>query len=409
MGWPATCRTLLLTFGLLPLALPAVADDRFQFSGFASFFISKSLERDELYGDSETVLPYKTEYRDYNKLGLRITVDLYDKLKFTTQMLAHGRDDFDPEFDWIFLSYQLDPNLVLHVGKYVTNYYMYSDHADIGYAYHWANAPDVIYGTNINKTLDGAKLVWNSRLASGWTSEFSFMLGQDETSVSRAGLETTMYMDNAFGMSWQLDHDWLGLRIGYMNSKTSADLTNTDLADIINLAALLNDQRLNDALAWNDDKAEFVGLGASLNFDKWFAVVETSCAIIRDALPLGDQHASYISVGTYLPYNTTLAFTVYQKIKHANNDILEIYYDAVDAFGYDPAILDPSLNGLTTGDLIRATQKIKREGITITVRWDFHSNAAFKAEYSIEQNKSYTPLAAETTPQAVQIGIDLVF
>src|SRR5690554_689096 len=148
----------------LPLAANADISDRFTFSGFASFVAAQSLEKNELYGDATSSVPHSTELRDYSKLGLRVRVDLQDNLTFTTQMLADGSNEFEPEFDWIFLSYNITPDLVLHMGKYVTNYFMYSDYADISYAYHWVEAPDAFYVTNINKTLEGAKLVWNSRM-----------------------------------------------------------------------------------------------------------------------------------------------------------------------------------------------------------------------------------------------------
>lgn len=410
MDWPihyGKALVLLCTLGMVPITQ---ANERFDFSGFASFGIAKSLERDETYGGgSSNNIPYKTEFRDYNTLGLRMTADLDDNLKFTTQMLAQGRNDFDPEFDWIFLSYNLNPNLVLHVGKYVTSYFMYSDYADISYAYQWVSAPDAIYGTNINKTLEGAKIVWNSRLAGGWTSELSVMIGQDESDISRANLKTTMYMDNAIGFSWQLDRDWLSLRAGYMTSNTTADLTETDLAFVVDMAALLNDNRLNDKLAWDDDRAEFLGLGGSLHFDHVFVIAEMSYSRIKEALPLGDQFAGYITVGTYVHPTTSIALTLYQRLKNVNDDTLKAYRDAVATYGSDPAQLLPEMNGNNTGDLLTATQKGKQEGLTLSIRWDFHSNAALKAEYLVEQKNTYGADKDNTSPQALRFGVDLMF
>lgn len=402
-------RTACYLLCCLPLSGHA-NNDRFQFSGFASFGIAKSLERDELYGESATSIPYKAEYRDYNKLGLRFTADLQDNLKFTAQLLANGREDFEPEFDWIFLSYNLNPNLVVHLGKYVTSYFMYSDYADISYAYQWVSAPDVIYGGNINKTLEGAKLVWNSRLGGGWTSELSILAGQDESDASSAGLDTTMDMNDAVGFAWQIDRDWLTLRTSYMYSKTGADLSGTQLAPILQLATALNSPDLNDALLWDEDKTQFVGFGTSLNFDHVFAIAEIAHSRIEDTIALGKQNAGYLTVGAYLPARITTALTLYHKRNKEGDELLKTYDDAVNTMGFDPTPAAPGMNGVSLRDLISGIQNKKREGLTLSGRWDFHSNAAFKAEYMHEWQKKHVPGQPEkVTPHAIRLGIDLVF
>src|SRR5690554_3402664 len=234
-----------------------------------------------------------------------------------------------------FLSYNITPDLVLHMGKYVTNYFMYSDYADISYAYHWLEAPDAIYGTNLNKTLEGAKLVWNSRMGAGWTSELSLSVGKDEADLGKVGVKgATLEMDRATGISWQVDHEWLSLRASYMRSKTSANLTGTqlDIDGILALAAsnpmmpftadqlgqILNDTSLRKSLSWQSADAQFIGLGGSLNFEHVFAVAEITYADMQDTIAIGKQTSAYLTVGTYLPKNTSIALTIYEKRNDVN-------------------------------------------------------------------------------------------
>src|SRR5690554_3560754 len=427
----------------LPAAAQADISDRFTFSGFASFIAAKSLEKDEPYGDATAKVPHATELRDYSKLGLRVSVDLLDNLTFTTQMLADGSNEFEPEFDWIFLSYNITPDLVLHAGKYVTNYFMYSDYADISYAYHWVEAPDAVYGTNLNKTLEGAKLVWNSRMGAGWTSELSLSVGKDEVDMSKVGVEgATLKMGRAIGFAWQVDHEWLSLRASYMSSKTSANLERTqlDISGILSGAAaqaqsaidagfgtpelqvlagvgntnLLNDASLNRALAWRSADAQFIGLGGSLNFDYVFAVAEVTYANMEDTIAIGDQTSGYLTIGTHLPKSTSIAVTIYEKRNDVNKSIerkLEQGTATAVANESDPSKIPAiyAASGIVNAVLLQ-TQKRKRDGITVSGRWDFHSNASLKAEYNYEwQTHNPQGKKEKFTPNVVRLGIDLVF
>lgn len=414
----SSTAALTLVCGL-PAAAQADISDRFTFSGFASFIAAKSLEKDEPYGDATAKVPHATELRDYSKLGLRVSVDLLDNLSFTTQMLADGSNEFEPEFDWIFLSYNITPDLVLHMGKYVTNYFMYSDYADISYAYHWVEAPDAIYGTNLNKTLEGAKLVWNSRMGAGWTSELSLSVGKDEADLGKVGVKgATLEMDRATGISWQVDHEWLSLRASYMRSKTSANLTGTqlDIDGILALAAsnpiILNDTSLRKSLSWQSADAQFIGLGGSLNFEHVFAVAEITYADMQDTIAIGKQTSAYLTVGTYLPKNTSIALTIYEKRNDVNKNIerklAQGTATAIANYPADEAAIRAASDVID--NVLLQTQERKRDGITVSGRWDFHSNASLKAEYTYEQQTHYPGgLKDKITPNVVRLGIDLVF
>lgn len=428
------CSMTALLCGL-PLSSYANSSlgERVHFSGFASFTAAKSLEKKEIFGDSTYNIPARAEIRDYSKVGFRVNVDLQEKLGFTAQMLADGKNDFKPEFDWLFLSYAITPDLVVHVGKYVTSYFMYSDYTDISYAYHWIEAPDAVYGAQaINKTLDGAKLVWNTRMGNNWTSELSLMAGKDKVDLDSVGVEgSTLEMSRALGIAWQVEHEWLTLRASHMYTKTSANLKGTildpsiltaaalveggacaDIMSCLNSPLVTNNQALNDAnlkktISWKDSVGGYSGLGASVNFQHVFATAEVTYTNIENTLAIGKQQAGYLTIGTYLPKQTTLAITFYKKKNIASQDIK-------DALSDIQATINPSTDFgemATIGAInyvLNNTQKRNREGITLSARWDFHNNAALKAEYMYEQQKDFINNKT-LTPQAVRVGVDLAF
>ena len=460
---------------LLCMPLLSHANDNIRFSGFASFVTGKSLGDDTFRG-----IPDSFELRDMSKLGLRMTADLGDQLSMTTQMVALGASDYEPEFDWIFASYNFTPNLVLHIGKYVTPYFMYSDYVDIGYAYQWTAAPHVVYGRGVNKTLDGAKLMWSQRIGS-WTSELSLMTGTDNSSLSNAGLDTDLVLKDSIGAAWQMERDWLSLRAVYLTSSSTVDLTGTQLqadnlldrilsaenpqtgfnaaqsavgelaaqaititaddADAI-MSAALNDPSAadfkNTFSAWDDADVSFTGFGAALNFSQVFAVAEITEVQFDEIIALGKSTTGYLTLGTYLPRNTSIALTLYEQRDKASKafikDVTNSYADfntdpGSDAFaaafaaasatdavtqdGEDAGTIAGTtlgvMNGFLEGGLeptVEGIQVDKRQGVSLSGRWDFHSNAALKVEYLVEDVKN---LQAETRPRAIRFGLDLVF
>lgn len=412
---------LCLLLSIIPQLVLAANFDRVQFSGFASFVAAKSLKKNHLYGDATSSIPHATELRDYSKLGLRVSVDLYDKLSFTTQMLADGRDDFKPEFDWVFLSYAITPDLVVHVGKYVTSYFMYSDYSDISYAYQWVEAPNAVYGTNINKTLEGTKLVWTSSLSPNWSSELSLMAGKDKTNLDKVGVSGASFkMRSAFGIAWQVEHDWLTLRASHMATRSSADIANTRLDVRYNLketpyenSDVFEHPGLKNILDWKSSPGHFSSLGASTHFQKFFTVAEITHTNLKNTIAIGKQSAGYFTIGTYLPKQVTLALTVYKKRNKYNSNVSKAIERAVAASNDANA----AQIGHFLTSMLNNIQNRNREGFTLSSRWDFHSNAALKAEYMYEWQTDYPKdfsfsgqiKKRHTHPQALRLGVDLAF
>ncbi|NRB42266.1 MAG: hypothetical protein HRU20_27990, partial [Pseudomonadales bacterium] len=152
---------------LSPIAVNAAETD-INFSGFASFVSAKAISDESegaLHGIDRDI-----EYRDFNKLGLRMDADLRDNLTFTAQFKVHGANDYQPEVDWLFATYSFLPNLSLSVGKVRVPLYMYSDYLDVGYAYQWISPPYSVYGLPSFTSMEGAKLSWTADLGGDWSS-----------------------------------------------------------------------------------------------------------------------------------------------------------------------------------------------------------------------------------------------
>ena len=110
---------LYFTFLICVLSLPAKA--AIKFSGYGSVIAGKTLgtvddpfnpgqKRDEiLTADFYDVGQYTNDltFNAESIFALQAVMDLSPDFKVTAQLVAKGVDDFEPEFDWYYLTYHI--------------------------------------------------------------------------------------------------------------------------------------------------------------------------------------------------------------------------------------------------------------------------------------------------------------
>lgn len=102
---------LTLTLAAL-LAAPAHAD--LTINGFASIKAGMTLDSDStLYGYTDEL-----DFKNESLFAVQVMSDLGEKLSVTAQLMGRGREDFNAEFEWAFLSYQLTDNMQINAGTF---------------------------------------------------------------------------------------------------------------------------------------------------------------------------------------------------------------------------------------------------------------------------------------------------
>jgi hypothetical protein len=72
-------------------------------NGFASIVGGKSLDSDStLYGYDDDI-----SFKNESVFALQLSADLMEKLTATAQIVARGENDFDAEFEWAYVTYEL--------------------------------------------------------------------------------------------------------------------------------------------------------------------------------------------------------------------------------------------------------------------------------------------------------------
>lgn len=444
-------RVWLLVSLLLCPSLALASDVDINFSGFASLAYAKTIGG----GDG----PYNNitdegEYRDLNTLGLRMDADLYEGVSFAAQMVAYGTENYQPEFDWIFASIDLTPELRLDVGKSRVPMYMYSDFIDVGYAYQWIKPPSTVYvaGRSFFQSVEGLKLNYVTAIAD-WESELLVYGGKtEEHFTSLDGTEQVdLIIENLAGAAWTVERDWLTLRAVY----TEGDITlggyssfDRLLSAIHGLGASINfvepyvDQSIDpisigdfeDMVALRKDTLRFAGVGVGLDFDRVFGVMEMTQSLFDHNIASNNSVGGYLTAGVRLPHQFTLSASYGSRKQNPNTKILETYAvlisNYVSQVDLTTSSLDPNVNAAVgminelldgdgisdmediIGNAIRVTQDKNIHEYSLQLRWDFHRMAAFKFEYMLQHTHQYsssTYRPEKVEPQAYRIGVDVVF
>lgn len=416
-------------------AAKAIEPKNVNFAGFASFGYAKAIKEDSATNSysGQTVkglqgITEEGEYRDYNKFGFRLDVDLDDKLSFATQMFVDGTADYDPQFDWIYLNYAITPSINLSVGRMVLPLYMYSDYFDVGYAYQWIRPPDAVYGGGNNvKTGDGLRLTWRSDMGSTWSSLFTVWSANSQQEITSTAAPIELSTNNSLGFSWEVERRWLSIKMLYSSTYLNADMPlglNYLIDGKLRAAGVSNtgfnpgnpnntsfDKLFEEQLAWKDDRATFTSLGIGLDFEYIFSSMEYTHASFADNAEnyAGNRLRSwYVMLGTRLPGNWSIAVTYSEDNDDLNKTLAKELGDAfIDRWGSrgNGQASDSDLRAAT--DFLKESQQRETENYTLSTRWDFHPKAAFKMEYLY--SKLLVGNTPERTPSAFRIAIDLVF
>lgn len=399
----------------------------FDFAGFASLAYGKAIS-DKKEG-SMYALNADGEYRDFNKLGFRLNADMHNNLTFTAQLLAQGADDYQPTFDWIFATYQLNPELAVSVGRIRVPVFMYSDTLDTSYAYPWIEPPKSVYNLSQTpfKSMEGVKFAYTTMMAD-WSSELLVFTGHAQDRFTESGVDADLILENATGVAWTVGYDWLSLRAFYFQADTSLDITtNSDIKTLITAVTAVQTSartelgsskvNLTDALLWEKDPGAFYGLGASLDFQQVFIITELTSINVKgddSNFVTPNMYSAYVTAGVRLPSDWSLSLTYLRDIDHANKKTWKQFNPVIAQLSQLPpsvsiATLIAQLQGTQTAveKEVKNQQDYSSKGLTLAARWDFHPSASFKAEYLVEE-RAYGS-AKSKIPQAVRIGLDFAF
>ena len=292
--------------------------NRMRVDGFLTAGISYSTEEVPLnFSNTRDEL----DFTAISLAGLQFEFSVSDKTSATVQLVAKGRDAWDVEASWAYLSHEVSDNLQARIGRIRTPLFMYSNIIDVGYAYPWTKPPAEIYGIGTSiENFEGIDLSWTYN-----TGPVAHMLtgyvGAAKLPGGGEGLQGLAFeINDMYGAS--LDSSWENFSTWISATTMNFDMINADALALINglnagLAALGTTNNLdiidNPLLYWS--------LGAGYNNGKLRIDAEYIGYDWDKPAIVAAMEAAYISVAYRI--NKVTPYIVYSQNETTNTDVFD--------------------------------------------------------------------------------------
>lgn len=366
-------------------------------SGFGSVVGGKAINQQKLPSGAETTFlaePTKQDiaeaaYEDFvsfrpdTNLGLQATADFGDGLKAITQVTAKGADNFQAVAEWVYASYDFNDNFTGTIGRQRAPFYIYSDYIDVAYAYHWLRQPLDLYGEGI-AIYEGASGLYKDYIGN-WDYEFQGYYGSGQNDTSTFG---DVQLEEFGGLIANITDSIWRFRVSAHHAE---GWLRTYAYDNDNDPNTPPDRPHIGTRKDNPSKFGFYSAGATYDDGQFFAIAEYTLLEADEFAQSGlngstvDKRESWmLSFGTrfgaYTPH-----ITISERDIHLTGDVIPPFEDEI--------LTSKSLN--------------------LGLRYDFHSNAAFKIDLTKVTDEStdfaQTALGKSREVSVIAAGVDFVF
>ena len=280
------------------------------------------------------------DFAEGSKLGLQGTFALTDQTKIVAQLVARGKDDWETEMEWAFLSHDFDNGFTGRVGRLRVPLYMYSDYLEVGYAQPWATPPSELYSIVPLTSFDGGDLIYETDLG-----EASLTLQASYGHASRDAGTAIGDVDykNVAGASAQVGYEDWTFRTTYYQTT-------------------LDSKKAGAILEFDKDKGYFAGIG--LGYDNGELLVVSEFAVSDVNGTYADTESGYLTVGYRVGAFTPYVSYAFLKTTDDN----------------ERKVISP----LTAQQ--KAAFDWKRDAYSIGTRYDIASNLALKLDVTYTGN-----------------------
>lgn len=345
-----------------PLLFSVYGYAEININGFASIVAGQTLSSDDVYLGYDDSMDFSPE----SLFAIQLSSDLGEGLGVTAQILAEGEDDWDPDFAWAYVSYDVNDELRILAGRQRVPLYMYSDYLDVSYAYSWITPPNGVYDVPFD-SIDGVSFSYSTTLGE-FDTNIQVIYGSNNDEDELLGETLRPDYEDVVGGAITLVRDWLTLRTGYFQADVTLPLKATQ--PLINGWQQAGFSEIADDILINEDTGTFIDFGFQIDYEDYLLIGEYTYREIEDT-PLADEDSYYITGGKR--FNDFLFTLTYGK---DDGDIQNLTGDVPYGIAPELDFLKATTDGLTESSDDDSSY------VTAGFRWDFHSSAALKFEYT---------------------------
>ena len=116
-----------LSIAILSALACTTASAAVKVNGFANIVGGLTSSDDQVYGYDDRV-----SFSEGSLFAIQVIGDINDKMTATGQIVARGANDYDPDFEWAYLTYRPNDKLSISAGRLRLPLFNYSSSSDIG-------------------------------------------------------------------------------------------------------------------------------------------------------------------------------------------------------------------------------------------------------------------------------------
>lgn len=355
------------------LAAPAFAD--VQINGFANLIGGMTLD------DNETVYDYDSDFSfdPASVFGLQVRGEVSDKLSATAQLVGRGKDDYDADFEWAYMTYAVNNNTNISAGRLRMPLFKYSSSLDIGYSYHWLTPPDAVYGIDFNN-IDGVRIDY-SNFSGDWEYGVQLTAGRVETDTTISGTPASLELENVVAVSFELTRDWFSARTLVGRGKTSAENVQFDtfIAGMAQFAPLIPAAASSaTGFSVDEDTGNFFEVAVDIDKYDWFVGAEFTQTEV-DGSVIADNKAWYVTAG--MRFGKFTPHITYEVEEADNADQLALVAALPSSISTGDQVTDATWSAIYQGAAGIATQqKFEVSAVTAGLRYDVEPGFALKVD-----------------------------
>lgn len=343
-----TIKTLIA----LACAASFTANAEVRINGFANLVAGMTSSDDSLYGYDD-----KISFSEESLFAIQISGDVNDKVTATGQLVARGSDDYDPDFEWAYLTYQATDNLSISAGRLRLPLFRYSSSLDVGYSYHWVAPPESVYDVAFNN-LDGIRLDY-SNYAGDWEYNIQLAAGTYENENDVFVIEGK----DVLAATVEATYEYFKVRAVIGRSKSTFSVF--QLEPVFAQLEQVLPPGLFGNLQSDNDTGQFIGLGLEVDKFDWFISGEITSVDTPDTY-IKEDIAYYVTAGMRVGKFTP---SITYQVKESDDDL-----KFVDQISQLPVALQAQLYG------VQSLFDDDETTITLGLRYDYDTNIALKAD-----------------------------
>lgn len=401
------------------LLLAPLASAEIMFNGFASVRAT-SLDFDgarspypflEFKGDGDI------SFKDESLFALQARSDLGDGLSATVQLMAEGKNDFEVEARWAYLSYQISDNHLISAGRLANPTFYQSEYEKVGYAHNFGRLPSAVYSGLPWTTAEGVALD-STFLIDDYTLTTKILFGNWDGDIPTSRGEFATGLKDMISLRAEFAANWWSVYAGYLAVEMEAQPIDGFFDDF------LIDNNATPGVPYDGLVAGNAALLAAAN---GATIAESQFETYRDGVHWDAKDGIYVYYGFKVDYNNFLLdyefvdFGVdnssdafgegwYVSAGYRFNDKLtlvvhqEDFDQDTDDISFLNGVSDPFLRAVAIATY-EQDQAQGYDATGITLRYNFHPSAALKVDYIAGEDDRY----ADGEFTLWSVGVDMIF